>query len=232
MTYYHYPESWDRYEEPATSSDAVAAESLKVSKAPEPSWGIVLVTTLRLWLTRHYHRYLRRRRRPGRQPARHRMLAKGRTLQRESDLACQMTDIALFIVGRRRRAYLRTAWRSDLINQDGQYISVRRQLRHGSGYLIAAVKYRLVNDLGEIVCRRLDLVLASRCQTRTIVTFLYTVPIGTIVYKQGLYGLVLDADQLSIFALALAGGLRWLRRWRGVKPPGRRPESDPSRTED
>lgn len=166
----------------------------------------------------------------GRHRASHRrrgVPAKRRVLQRESDLTRQMTGIALFIAGR-RRAYLRTAWRSDLINQDCNYISVRRQLRHGSGFLIAAVKYRLINDLGEMLGRRLDLILASRTQTRAIVTCLYAIPVAMILSRQGLYGLVFDAGQLSIFAIALAGGLRRLRTWRGVKSPKRSPESNPT----
>jgi hypothetical protein len=138
-----------------------------------------------------------------------------------------MTTISLFLAGR-RRAHLRAAWQSDLLTQDGQYISVRRQLRHGAGYLLAAVNYRLVNDLGGVLGRRLDSALVSRTQTRAIVSCLYALPVAMILSRQGFYGLVTNAEQLSILAAALAAGLRWLRSWRGVKPPKRGPESGPT----
>jgi hypothetical protein len=160
----------------------------------------------------------------GLRPQKRKKRKKRRTWQRESGLARQMTGIALFLAGH-RRAYLRAAWRSDLLTQDGRYISVRRQLRHGAGYLIAAINYRLVNDLGGMLGRRLDSALASRTQTRAIVSCLYALPVAMILSRQGLYGLVTNVAQLSIIAAALAAGLRWLRSWRGVKPPKRGPES-------
>jgi hypothetical protein len=135
-----------------------------------------------------------------------------------------MTGVALFMAGQ-RRAYLGDAWRSDLLTQDGQYIPIRRQLRHGAGYLIAAVNYRLVNDLGGALGRLLDSVLVSRMWTRTVVTCLYTLPVSMILSRQGLYGLVTNAGQLAILAAGLGAALRWLRRWRGVEPPKREPES-------
>jgi hypothetical protein len=152
----------DQLEQPSAFSDlGVATESLEVLKyprasarRPEPSWPTVLAATARLW----FERRVRRSRWPRRLKGRH-------APQPESDLARQMIGVALFVAGH-RRAHLRDAWRSDLFTEDGQYIPIRRQLRHGAGYLIAAVSYRLVNDLGAVLGRHLDSMLASRAQTR------------------------------------------------------------------
>jgi hypothetical protein len=211
----------DQLEQPSAFSDlGVATESLEVLKyprasarRPEPSWPTVLAATARLW----FERRVRRSRWPRRLKGRH-------APQPESDLARQMIGVALFVAGH-RRAHLRDAWRSDLFTEDGQYIPIRRQLRHGAGYLIAAVSYRLVNDLGAVLGRHLDSMLASRAQTRAVVTCLYALPVSMILSRQGLYGLVTNAPQLSVLAAALGAGLRWLRGRRGVEPPKRDPES-------
>lgn len=58
-----------------------------------------------------------------------------------------------------------------------------------------------------------------------MVTCLYAIPVEMIITSQGAYGLVTNAEQLAVLAAGLRAGLRWLRGWRGVKPPKRDPQS-------
>jgi hypothetical protein len=138
--------------------------------------------------------------------------------RRESGLAWQMIGMALFIAGQ-RRAYLREAWRADMYLQDSdQILPLGRRLRHGAGFLVAAVGYRLINDLGGMLGRLLDAILVSRPWTKAVITCLYAIPVVMVLSRQGAYGLVTNADQLALLATGLGAGLHGLRRWRGVKP--------------
>lgn len=183
---------------PYTVTRSTAAGSL--SRQPEPSWLAVLSTTLRLWRERRS------------------------AMRRESGLTRQMIGMALLIAGPRRE-YLRDAWRADLYADDGRRLSVWRQLRHITGYLIAAINYRFINDLGGALSRLLDKILMSRAWTRVVVACLYAVPVVMILFNQGAYGLVENAGTLAVVAGGLAAGLRWLRRRRGVEPPKRDSQS-------
>jgi hypothetical protein len=173
---------------------------------PEPSWPTVIATTVRLFLERRGMMQRRRISRP------------------ESILSRQMIRLALLIAGQ-RRAYLRDAWRADLYADDGRRLSAWRRSRHSTGYVIAAINYRLINDLGGVLSRLLDAVLVSRSRTRVVIACLYLVPIVMILFNQGAYGLVQNAGSLAVVAAGLGAGLRWLRRRRGIEPPKRDSES-------
>ena len=196
------------------------APRISVDRRQEPSWSTVLVTTARLWIERRRNFRARRYRSYGRRNKLLQRWSIGHVARRESSLTRQMTGVALVIAGHRRE-YLREAWRADLYGQDGRYLSVKRQLRHGAGYLIAAVKYRLLNDLGGTLVRLLDAMLVSRMWTWTVITCVYAVPVAMILSRQGSYGLIENVGGLAVMAGALGAGLRWLRRWRGVQPPKR-----------
>ena len=129
----------------------------------------------------------------------------------------QVTGIALKMAGR-QRAYLREAWDSDLLNEDGVPLSLPRQLRHVAGYIPAAIRYRL-DDLGAVLGRLLDVVLISRRRTYTAAGALFAIPVDMIFSHAGLYGLVTNAGQLAVFFAALCACVRELRKWRGVGPP-------------
>lgn len=179
-----------------------------VHDVQEPSWQAVLATAFRLWLERRG--------------------LKGPPSRRESNLARQATGVALFLAGR-KRADLRDAWRSDLLTQDGKFIPVRKQLRHVVGYLGAAVRYRLVNDLGGILGRLLDSVLISRGRTRGLAAILYTVPVAMVLARAGIYGLITNAGSLGAIGAGLWAAVRGLRAWRGVQPPSATKSQGPRR---
>lgn len=129
----------------------------------------------------------------------------------------QVTGIALKMAGR-QRAYLREAWDSDLLTEDGVPLSLARRLRHVAGYIPAAIRYRL-DDLGIVLGRLLDAVLISRRRTYVAAGALFAIPVEMIFSHAGLYGLVTNAGQLAVLFAALCASVRGLRKWRGVGPP-------------
>jgi hypothetical protein len=126
-------------------------------RQPVPSWPSVIATTLRLWLERRS------------------MMQRRRVMRPENGLTRQTIRLALLIAGQ-RRAYLQDAWRADLYADDGRRLSAWRRSRHSAGYVVAAINYRLINDLGEALCRLLDAVLVSRAWTRAVIVCLFLVP--------------------------------------------------------
>jgi hypothetical protein len=133
-------------------------------------------------------------------------------------LAWYLTRCALKVAGR-RRSRLGAEWRSDLYDTDGRPIPVLRQLRHVAGYMIAAVRYRLVNDLGDALGRLLDAILVSRTRTRAVVVPLLAIPVAMVFFRQGLYGLIANAGSLGVLGGGLWAAVRGLRAWRNVQLP-------------
>jgi hypothetical protein len=97
-----------------------------------------------------------------------------------------------------------------------------RQVREASGFVLAAVRYRL-QDLADLLWQPADAVLASR-ELSSLFVLLATLSVSVLFIRQGgLYGL---ADHLE--EVAVAGGwayalIRIGRWWRDVKPPKRKP---------
>ena len=74
-------------------------------------------------------------------------------------------------------------------------------MRHALGYMIAALKYRLVNDLGGFFGRKLDVALASRACTSVVATFVLCIPFAMILRHDGVYGLINHADSLGLLSV-------------------------------
>lgn len=148
-------------------------------------------------------------------------------LKRQSRLAWSVTGVGLFVAGR-RRAHLRDAWLSDLYDEKGKLLPFPAQLRHVTGYLVAAIRYRLVNDLGDALGRVLDGILVSRVRTALVVVSLFAAPAEMFITRQGLYGLVANDAQLGVIVSALCVAVKSARAWRGVRPPKQDKGKDPS----
>ena len=129
----------------------------------------------------------------------------------------QVTGIALKMAGR-QRAYLREAWDSDLLDENGVPLSLSKRLRHVAGYIRASIRYR-IDDLAAVLGHALDAVLISQRHTRAIVGALFGIPVEMIFSREGLYGLVTNAEALAVLFTALCASVRWLRKWRDVAPP-------------
>jgi hypothetical protein len=126
--------------------------------------------------------------------------------------------LALLLVGR-RAIDLSEQWRADFYEPDGQPVPVSRQLRHARGYVIAAIRYRLVNDLGSGLGKRLDVVLVSRRRTFIVVGSLFASPVVMVLCNEGVYGLVTRAESLCGIGGLLGLVVQSAREWRGVHPP-------------
>jgi hypothetical protein len=86
----------------------------------------------------------------------------------------------------------------------------------------------LVNDLGDALGKVLDGILVSRMRTAVVVVSLFAAPAEMFIARQGLYGLVANDVQLGVIASALCVAVKSARAWRGVRPPKRDKEEDPS----
>jgi hypothetical protein len=137
----------------------------------------------------------------------------------------QVTGLALLIAGH-RRAHLRDAWKSDLLNEDGTPVPMPRQMRHVAGYVVAAIRYRLVNDLGYVLGRLLDAILISRRRTRAMVVPISVSQVVMVFAHQGLYGLVTNVEQFAALGGILCAAVLGARAWRGVQPPKRAKRED------
>jgi hypothetical protein len=69
--------------------------------------------------------------------------------------------------------------------------------------------------------RSLDAILASRARTALAAFTLIAIQAGAILRLRGPYGLLAEADQPAALGGALVLAIRWLRNWRGVRPPRR-----------
>jgi len=142
----------------------------------------------------------------------------GRLLFEINDrLPYQVTCIALKMAGR-KRAYLREAWDSDLLDEDGSFLPLPTRLCHVAGYIFASVRYRL-DDVGILLGCWLDSVLISRNRTYAAAGAAFTIPAAMIFSRSGLYGLIANAEALAVIFAALCASIRRLRKWRGVRPP-------------
>ena len=80
------------------------------------------------------------------------------------------------------------------------------------------MRYRL-DDLGAMLGRLLDSVLISRLRTCAAAGMIFMIPVEMIFSREGLYGLVTNAEQLAVLFTATCASVRGLRKWRGVRPP-------------
>lgn len=136
-----------------------------------------------------------------------------------------ITTAALFIAGV-RRAYLREAWISDLYDESGVKLESPRRLRHAGGYIVAAIKLRAINDFGRVAGSALDKILTSPRRTDSALCILMSIPVSLIFVRQGLYGLVTNAEQLAAIAAALLALTHAARKWRGVQVSKKRAPDD------
>lgn len=140
-------------------------------------------------------------------------------------LTARLTYLAVLIAGQ-RRAHVGEAWQSDLERPrdlaDGSDISAPRRVAYAAGLVRAGVRYR-IDDAAVLWWRLADGALASRSWSRMVLASPCTMAVIAIVHDKGLYGLVLNAENLLAIGTVSAGLVYGGRKARKVAlKPARR----------
>jgi hypothetical protein len=132
-----------------------------------------------------------------------------------------LTGLAVFIAGE-GRPELKAEWRSHLSGESGRGLPSRRQAREATGFVLAAVRYRL-QDAADLAWRPVDTLLESRELSNLTVVLATLVIVVFFLHRGGLNDLADHLEQAAVvptFALAM---IHCGRRYRQVKPPKRKP---------
>jgi hypothetical protein len=144
-------------------------------------------------------------------------------------LTGELTTLAVVIAGR-RRAHVRDAWLSDLERprdpaDEDVVVSATRKVIYSAGLVRAAVCYR-INDVTVLWWRAVDGVLASRSWSRLVLVVPCAWALVMIVHRDGLYGLVVNAENLIAIGTASAGLVYGGRKARKVTVKPARQKQD------
>lgn len=137
-----------------------------------------------------------------------------------------LTGLAGVIAGA-RHAHLREAWAADLFGDPdaGELPTVSHRLGLASGDVAAAVRCRL-DDVVAVAWCRTDRVLSSWRGSRNAMVLPAAAAAVMIVAREGFYGLVTNAENLTCIATASYLAVRGLRAYRHIAAP-KRPEKKP-----
>jgi hypothetical protein len=134
-----------------------------------------------------------------------------------------LVEFARLLAGS-RHAHLAEAWAADLYGDPevGQRPPARRRLTLAAGFVVAALRLRL-DDATALAWRPIDALLASWHASRLAMLTPVTVAVGLVLSREGLYGLISDADNLGVIAAAPYAAIKGLRKYRQIDSP-KRPE--------
>ncbi len=145
-----------------------------------------------------------------------------------SVLAAGLINLAVLLAGR-RRAHVREAWQGDLERPrdpaDEPDISVFAKLAYAAGLVRAGIRYR-IDDAALLWWRLADGVLASRSWSRLLLISPCATAVIAIVHVEGLYGLVINAENLLAIGTVSAGLVYGGRKARKVALKPARREQD------
>ena len=131
----------------------------------------------------------------------------------------------------RRHAHLRDAWAADLCGDPeaaGDPPSAHRRMQLAEGFVVAALRCRL-DDVVALAWQPVDTLLGSWRGSQTAICLPATVAVGLILSREGLYGLISNAENLAVIAAAPYAAIKGLRKYRKIDIP-KRPEK--KRTEE
>ncbi len=139
-----------------------------------------------------------------------------------------LAGIGAFLAGR-QRAYMRDAWYADLVRPrdpgQGRSVSSRKKIVYAASLVKAGARCRIA-DGSELWWRLADGILASRLMSRLILIAPCLTAITMIARHEGMYGLVVNAENLLAIGSAsviLVHGGRKLRKI-AVKCPPKPPQ--------
>jgi hypothetical protein len=133
----------------------------------------------------------------------------------------RLTTLAILIAGR-KRADLRSEWRSHLSGETGAGLPQNRQVREAAGFMLAALRYRL-QDLTDLAWQPVDALLSSR-ELSNLFVLLATLSVSVIFIRQGrLDGLADNLGSVAVVFTAAFGLIHVGRKYRDAQPPKREP---------
>jgi hypothetical protein len=109
-----------------------------------------------------------------------------------------------------------------LVRENGTDLPSRRQAREAAGFVLAAVRYRL-QDVTDLAWRPVDTLLESR-EMSNLTVVLATLVIVVFFLRRGcLNDLANNLVNVAVVTSLALGAIHGGRRYRGVKPPKRKP---------
>jgi hypothetical protein len=133
----------------------------------------------------------------------------------------RLTGLAICLAGR-KRVDVGCEWRTHLAGESGAGLSADRQLRDATGFVLAAIRYRL-RDGADLAWRPVDAVLGSRALSGLFVLLASVGFSLWLMQKIGVYGLAQCLESVGVVFGAALGTIHVARWWRGVKPPEHKP---------
>jgi hypothetical protein len=128
----------------------------------------------------------------------------------------------VLLAGHEREDAIREEWRDHLAGKTGQGFPVERQVREAAGFVRAAVRYRL-QDAVSLAWRPVDAVLASRELSNLVVVLATLVIVVFFLRRGGPNDLADNLVNVAVVTSLALGAIHGGRRYRGVKPPKRKP---------
>jgi hypothetical protein len=147
---------------------------------------------------------------------------------RREALILALAALAARIAGG-RHAHLRDAWAADLygdLETTGDLPSAHRRMQLAEGFVVAALRCRL-NDVVALAWQPVDTLLGSWRGSQTAICLPATVAVGLILAREGLYGLISNAENLAVIAAVPYAAIKGLRKYRQIDTP-KRPEKKTS----
>jgi hypothetical protein len=132
-----------------------------------------------------------------------------------------LTWLAGLVAGQ-GHVHLRDAWAADLYGDPtfGALPSARRRMQLASGFVLAALRCRL-DDASDLAWRPVDALLSSWHGSNLAVLVPVTIVVGLVLPREGLYGLITNAENLGVIAAAPYAAIKGLRRYRKISTPKR-----------
>lgn len=132
-----------------------------------------------------------------------------------------LTGVAARLAGRRRAA-VGAEWRTHLAGYGGHDPATWDKVPQALGFVGSAIQYRY-SDVTNTAWSLIEAVLKSRLMSNVAVWLPTLILIDIVFRRDGLLGVITNAENLAVPGGLLYALIRLGRRWRGVKPPPRKP---------
>jgi hypothetical protein len=143
---------------------------------------------------------------------------------RRTEFAIRGLTLLAGILAGRKYAHLPQAWAADLCGnpEAGELPPLGQRLRLSAGFAAAALRCRL-DDAADLAWKPVDALVSSWNGSNLAVLMPVTIAVGLILPREGFYGLIANAENLGVIAVAPYGAIKGIRKYRQIDTP-KRPE--------